>query len=209
MSRRAGAFDGSAPLSAKRGPGSAPCSAASAPASGVVDGLANPDLHPVRLGDEGEGCLLGSLVGRSLAFSEVCAVMARTHRLLWCHGWLRASGLVTVARCSPVARKRVRELRRPSLAIWPATSIPTTSLVRADVKRRGTRGGQSTVAQWLPRAWRRGGRGGAQRGPGAWQRAPSGRRLPSLPPARWVFRHRVQPGRRCPGDQRLFLQSLS
>ena len=46
----------------------------------------------------------------------------------------------------------------------PKTASPP---VRADVKRRGTRGWESTLVQWLPSARRKGGRRGANKKPGA------------------------------------------
>ena len=52
--------------------------------------------------------------------------------------------------------------------------------VRADVKRRGTRGWQSTLVQWLPRAWREGARRGANAKRGA-REGPVGE-VPSVPP---------------------------
>ena len=56
---------------------------------------------------------------------------------------------------------------RRGLGFAERVSTPAASLVRAGVKRRGTRGWTSVLSQWLPRAWRRGGRRGAQRRPGA------------------------------------------
>ena len=52
--------------------------------------------------------------------------------------------------------------------------------VRAEVKRRGTRGWESTLVQWLPRARRTGGRRGANKKPGA-RAGPVGEGT-SLPP---------------------------
>ena len=50
-----------------------------------------------------------------------------------------------------------------------AERVPTTASppVRAEVKRRGTRGWESTLVQWLPGARRPGGRHGASKKPGA------------------------------------------
>ena len=58
--------------------------------------------------------------------------------------------------------------------------------------------GRACLSQWLPRAWRRGGRRGVQRRPGG-SRGPrrGGDVRPS--PARWGSRRHDQPGRRSPG----------
>ena len=61
----------------------------------------------------------------------------------------------------------------------PRTASPP---VRADVKRRGTRGWESTLVQWLPGARRTGGRRGASNKPGA-RTGPVGKAA-SLPPRR-------------------------
>ncbi len=44
---------------------------------------------------------------------------------------------------------------------------PASPLVRTDVDRRGTRGWRSVLLQWLPGAWRRGGRRRIENRPGA------------------------------------------
>ena len=59
----------------------------------------------------------------------------------------------------------------------PKTASPR---VRAEVKRRGTRGWESMLVQWLPRAWRTGGRRGASKKPGA--REGPVEKATSLPP---------------------------
>ena len=53
----------------------------------------------------------------------------------------------------------------------PKTASPP---VRAEVKRRGTRGWESMLVQWLPFAWRTGGRRGASNKPGA-REGPAGK----------------------------------
>ena len=60
----------------------------------------------------------------------------------------------------------------------PKTVSP---LERAEVKRRGTRGWASVLGQWLPVAWRRGGRRNAGNKPGAREGPPSWRDCPLRP----------------------------
>ena len=57
-----------------------------------------------------------------------------------------------------------------------AERVPNTTSppVRAEVKRRGTRGWESMLVQWLPLAWRTGGRRGASNKPGA-REGPAGK----------------------------------
>ena len=69
---------------------------------------------------------------------------------------------------------------RRGLGFAERVSTPAASLVRAGVKRRGTRGWTSVLSQWLPRAWRRGGRRGAQRRPGA-REGPAGETMSVRP----------------------------
>ena len=69
---------------------------------------------------------------------------------------------------------------RRGLGFAERVSTPAASLERAGVKRRGTRGWTSVLSQWLPRAWRRGGRRGAQRRPGA-REGPAGETMSVRP----------------------------
>ncbi len=58
-------------------------------------------------------------------------------------------------------------IARRGLGFAERVRNPASPLVRTDVDRRGTRGWRSVLLQWLPGAWRRGGRRRIENRPGA------------------------------------------